>query len=531
MSRLLIFFLLFFSSLCDAQNLVPNGSFEEYSACPKYNGQLYLANGWYNPTIASPDLYHVCSNTRNHSDAGVPKHPGGYQFPHSGEGYGAFIPSSWPASHPGKNNYREYISTKLLAPLAKGKKYCVTMYIAISKSTKYAIDQLSVYFSKDSVYQYTSECLANVTPQLNNLPGVYLDDTTRWQKITWEYQADDAYQWMTIGNFNDYDHTQSVLLRNIPDMDCTPSYYYVDDISVVPIPGKDGWLPDQVMPCSAAVNVSAGYFDEYLWSTGAISPDISIDVPGTYWVSVKNSCGTYTDTFSVEIKDTTTIPFVVSDQQIICGNPVKVILDPYDAYEWSTGDITSSITVNIAGTYWVTVKNKCGTYSDTFAVKHVDTTTTPFFIQDEKIYCHKPVTISLSSYDNYLWSTGATTSSVTINSQGMYWATVTNNCGTYSDTFKVRNEGCLFVPSAFSPDGDGLNDVFRPRGIIYPHGYVFSVYNRWGQQVFVTTDINSGWNGMHGASLADIGVYYWYINYINTDNEAVTAKGDVTIIR
>ena len=89
------------------------------------------------------------------------------------------------------------------------------------------------------------------------------------------------------------------------------------------------------------------------------------------------------------------------------------------------------------------------------------------------------------------------------------------------------------MPNAFSPNGDGLNDVFKPvfkidRAYTIEH---FTVYNRYGQFVYTTSNINSGWDGYYKGRLQDQGVYYYIVKIRFMDDSERTIKGDVTLIK
>lgn len=455
----ILFYLL--SIACNAQNLIQNGSFEQYTDCPVFSGQLERATHWHNPSSASPDLFHACNDSIN-GDAGVPKHPGGFQTAHSGQGYAALVLSIGSKSNSQDDNYREYLGTKLLNPLEKGKRYCVSLYVAMNIRTKYSIDQMSVNFSGDSIYQHHFEALFKIYPQLNNTPGNYLDDTTGWTKLQWIYTADDNHQWVTIGNFKRADSTPIKSVRNIPDEQAQIPYYYIDDVSVIPMePIEAGWIKDQVLQCFNPITINGGDFE---------------------------------------------------------------------SYKWSTGEITRNIEINQAGKYWLEAETGCGWFTDTFQVSNIDTTTNVFAVKDGVITCKKPYQVILPQYNNYLWSTGETGQSAIFSKQGSYWVRVDNSCGNYIDSFRVQDVGCFFVPDAFTPNNDGLNDIFRPRGIADPKGYQLTIHNRWGNQVFISTNPNTGWNGMHGATLADAGTYNWYLQYTH-EGKLVSDKGVVMLIR
>ena len=88
------------------------------------------------------------------------------------------------------------------------------------------------------------------------------------------------------------------------------------------------------------------------------------------------------------------------------------------------------------------------------------------------------------------------------------------------------------IPSAFTPNGDGLNDVFRLCNMKYQRLIEFSVFNRWGQMVFHnTTDPKKGWDGTFNGTPQDIGVYNYLIILSRPDGTNITYKGEVTLIR
>jgi gliding motility-associated-like protein len=89
------------------------------------------------------------------------------------------------------------------------------------------------------------------------------------------------------------------------------------------------------------------------------------------------------------------------------------------------------------------------------------------------------------------------------------------------------------IPNAFTPNGDGKNDVFKilgtpPENITQ---YNFHVYNRWGQMIFNTTDITEGWDGRAKGEYCPAGIYVWEIFYIDSKKVKVTNKGTVMLIR
>jgi gliding motility-associated-like protein len=104
--------------------------------------------------------------------------------------------------------------------------------------------------------------------------------------------------------------------------------------------------------------------------------------------------------------------------------------------------------------------------------------------------------------------------------------------GTDSVTIQVVDYGNVFIPNAFSPNGDGLNDNLIPRIVGYSRINYFQIFNRFGQQVFSSANENRPvWNGTFNGGICDLGTYYYVINLTAANGANVTKKGDVTIIR
>ncbi len=138
---------------------------------------------------------------------------------------------------------------------------------------------------------------------------------------------------------------------------------------------------------------------------------------------------------------------------------------------------------------------------------------------------------------NYKWSAGDAYVSEKVSGlpNGKYWVWVKdeNNCTDSSKTDVLYDNCCkVFVPDAFTPNGDGRNDKAR---ILFKGDFtlkIFSIYNRFGQRVFTTTNINDGWDGFFNGALQDLDTYNYYIKGIcgNGGTNDVEYKGTITLI-
>jgi gliding motility-associated-like protein len=87
------------------------------------------------------------------------------------------------------------------------------------------------------------------------------------------------------------------------------------------------------------------------------------------------------------------------------------------------------------------------------------------------------------------------------------------------------------IPSAFSPNGDGRNDVFRIGQMKYQRLLEFRIFSRWGHEVYSSTDLNKGWDGTYKGEPQEVGVYHYIIRVATPDGKMRTFKGDVTLVR
>jgi trimeric autotransporter adhesin len=88
----------------------------------------------------------------------------------------------------------------------------------------------------------------------------------------------------------------------------------------------------------------------------------------------------------------------------------------------------------------------------------------------------------------------------------------------------------MFVPNAFSPNGDGHNDVLKVNGICL-QTMTFMIFNRWGEKVFETNDQSVGWDGTYKGDEMNTGVFVYRLEGKTYDGKAFSSKGNITLIR
>jgi gliding motility-associated-like protein len=116
----------------------------------------------------------------------------------------------------------------------------------------------------------------------------------------------------------------------------------------------------------------------------------------------------------------------------------------------------------------------------------------------------------------------------------MYIVTASNDAGCKdvdSVFIHVNPMNDIFVPSAFTPDNDGLNDMLRPFFGLKYSLIEFTIYNRWGEKIFITSEKGKGWDGKLNGRLQSPGSYVWSIKVKNKDGKIIQKTGVVTLIR
>ena len=141
----------------------------------------------------------------------------------------------------------------------------------------------------------------------------------------------------------------------------------------------------------------------------------------------------------------------------------------------------------------------------------------------------------------YTWSTGAQTPAITVTQPGLYVATVEGPCATISEEVEVFqspecSESKFYLPNVFSPNTDGVNDVFQltaSDGIVIQSNEV-SIFDRWGNLLYYSTDLPFAWDGFSGNDAAPSAVYVYAVHLqyvINGVHAETILTGDVTLLR
>jgi gliding motility-associated-like protein len=89
----------------------------------------------------------------------------------------------------------------------------------------------------------------------------------------------------------------------------------------------------------------------------------------------------------------------------------------------------------------------------------------------------------------------------------------------------------VYVPTAFTPNNDGLNDILKPYYVQIKSLSYFTIFNRWGQKVFSTNDLNKGWDGFSKSNEIIAGSYVWVLKAVDAIGKIYNLKGSFVLIK
>ncbi len=288
-------------------------------------------------------------------------------------------------------------------------------------------------------------------------------------------------------------------------------------ISMLSVP-QDVLMNVEQCSDTPAVLVAGGPGNSYVWSTGATTPSITASSGGTYTVQVTgtNGCSATHDVVVLLIQPPTID--LGSDTVLCSGQVLRLDAGSPGAFHlWNSGDQTRLLDVTSSGIYSVTVNNGC-VRRDTISVRFDPA---PVGLAADVYHTclyDEPGHVILDAGNpgsDYLWSTGATSRTIMADAYGNYSVEITNgfNC-TVRDSAVVM-EFCpatIFLPNTFTPNGDGLNDVFIPVGKNIA-SMTLRIFDRWGELLYETTDLDMGWDGTYRGALVRNDIYVWRMTY------------------
>ncbi len=406
--------------------------------------------------------------------------PGYYPFPmpHKGIGYAQVSLKKGLIG-------RSFISQLLTDTLQAGQEYCVEFYTRPFLFSVFLSNNIGVYFSADTLdyYAYTT----GITPHVE--ASQIITDTTKWTRVKGSFVAQGNEHFINLGNFR-HDTASTMVLSN---------------------------------------------FNIHWWFVYNI-PTYLIDAVSVY----KPTDTLYTVTLP---KDTLLCPGETLDLVAVLDSGFK-LQDTVTTYLWSTGSTDSNITVTQPGSYWVqTTINKRWVQTDTIVVSYFDANYT-LDLPDSVGFCENETANIVANnipLTKYYWSNGDTTWGISIGYPTTLQLTAVTPCYTLQESVTVYQKQCetyIYIPNAFTPDGDGKNDFFEFFGV--PEPLTLIVFNRWGGIVYQNPNYQNNWDGTNNGEPLPAGVYSYLIEYLYVNPKATQPnpvgskqqiRGTVTIVR
>lgn len=268
----------------------------------------------------------------------------------------------------------------------------------------------------------------------------------------------------------------------------------------------------------------------------------------TYYAGGANqtTAGVYKDTLQTSLGCdsiiTTTLnvnpkpkPYLGPDLKLCTNSATSITPGIFNSYLWQDNSTNPNYMISNKGKYWVTVTdaNNCSA-TDTLNVLSLDTIPKNFLPANQNLCYGNVLRIAVPNYFTYQWSTGSIGDFIDISTFGTYYLTVKdfNSC-TGTDSITVRRKNCVYmaIPNAFTPDGNSLNDEFKPTINQAIKKFSFIVFNRYGQTIFETREYGKGWDGTFGGKKQPSGSYVYRIKYTNIFEVETVENGSILLIR
>jgi gliding motility-associated-like protein len=535
-----------------AQNLVPNGSFENYTKLPvRILGEKIdsFISSWHAPTNGTPDYFNI-----NAIPSSTLKPPLLSEFfrqnkfnkscsvtcyPISGDAFAGF--ESGFNLLENKDTFRgnEYLQTELKEKLKKFHKYTVKFYVYNVPCNQLELPELGMFissfqpkhyyipdWSQPFNYKIATNFLETYTPQIT--VGEKSATKGEWVLIEKVFKSIDNEQYITIGNFSQSNFKiiprDTVTERNV-------SYYFIDDVSVIEIPGI-------IAPDSACyketITLQSGFAGPFAWYKNKVlfSTDSIVQITDTTnnWYHLHTPHGN--DSLYLVIKPNPLLT-AMNDTTICEGTQINLVANSNaNSLIWLYNNLPTNTVANKSGKYVVFAQKNGCTAKDSVTLTAI---ANPQVSIADKQLCtanNEVIDVDLPQKYFYYWPQfNDSLAYRTIDSAGCFSILIhdTNYC--IQNTQFCIEDVCapkIFVPDAFVPNG--INNTFKPV-FSYVTETKWQIFNRWGQLVFQTNNTLNAWDGTFENKPCEAGLYLFTILYKGLDGKEKAEKSSVMLIR
>ncbi len=474
---LIVFLSLHLPNCVNAQiNLVPNWSFEEYYYQKNYEWNDYLdstVKEWNDYTFLDRSMVFsaggYCNSDANNTNiwVGTPLNLLGYQYPVHGKAYLLLSMRTYKDSI--NPSYRNIRGAKLKSPMKIGSRYQCSFNLSPAEKSNMALNKFGMLFFTNETNLGIGKNEAYKNQKWPNRAHILSDsilfDTTRWYKIEQEFVADSAYAFVLIGNFFNLD---SLTYKQITYDSTLPAHYSTTSF----------YYLDAVEVFELSPKV---YSNKYI-----ICKDDTVNLKAKYLDSsntwyINNSLINEFDSIIVRLSKTDTF-YLKKNNHVYDSIIIEVIDNSLEILPPDL-ELCQQLSININ---------------------------------------------SLINADKFLWNTGDTNKQIVLTNAGTYWLKASiGNC-ILIDSIIISSCGAhFFIPNAFSPNGDGINDVFEPKATRIL-AYKLFIYDAWGKEIYILDDkYNRFWDGQNFSN----GVYFYKGYYIDEMEKTFGFKGNFTLLK
>jgi gliding motility-associated-like protein len=573
-----------FCELLIPNSLIPNPSFEDQNCCPAENARLDCAVDWLQASAPTTDYVHTCENYLGNTSipafAPLP-------FP-DGEGGVGFRDGQ---THVGPN-YKEYVGACLTEPMEVGKHYRLDFYVGFRDNVPGSKDfNIAIFAAKHCFLlpfggdEITVGCPAN-TGYYNLIGEKHVSGSNEWINVVFEFYADQPYEVLILGpgcasnpnytldpyfyldrlafaessRFGEpFDKVEGSICTNdlFLSVSFNPDYHYQWYCDGVALPGETGpsisLLPEQHEEGQYQVRITTanGCF---------LSTTYDLRIPPYTILMNESICSNETYAFGDQLLDTTgyyerTIPAIDG-----CDSIIQLNLDvlPVSSHSFADticeGEVFEYLDISTSegGMFQTVLTNNIGCDSlISVVLTKIPKGKNLLLPEDQIIDLGQSIQIEPSYidplYTNFYWTNennelitySPVLDHLPVNSTLLYFNALDQFGCPVKDSIqiRIRKDYDLYIPNAFTPNGDHLNDLFNfivPASVDHVVGW--SIFDRWGNKVFHedypdTTGIQWGWDGTYNGKHASIGVYIYIIKAKFIDGAEKTLAGDITLIR
>jgi gliding motility-associated-like protein len=324
-------------------------------------------------------------------------------------------------------------------------------------------------------------------------------------------------------------------------------------INLLPLPTAQVSPAGPILICNAVpalLQVASGATSYQWYNSGVSIAGATLNTflaaqTGDYSVEITNSlgCTATSNTVIVSFNTGITVSIYNADPFPCDGDVVYLsTTQNYNQINWTTGESGIQIAVTTSGRYGVTVVNSGGCT----ASKNIDIDFLPKPMveagDDVTSDCIKGAILKGTGDGAPIWEPAfglSNNNTFDVNAfpinTTMYYLTVDNGTCKATDSVVVSAEcSSIYLPSAFTPNGDGLNDVFMAFGIDLKD-FQLVIYNRWGEKIFQTQDITLGWDGTYRGAPSPLGLYVWELETSDKNGNPLIndfqSRGTVSLVR